>query len=140
MQIKAGKLMLELINELIHKEKSFGFETTLAGQKWLKLISELKENNYKIHIFFLDLQSVDLAINRVSLRVESGGHNIPLDTIKRGYERSRTNFWNDYKDIADCWYLFDNSASIPELVTQSLSNKIDIIDQKYFDFYLETIN
>ena len=42
MPIKSGKLMLELIDQYRENGESFGFETTLAGQKWKKMIKEMK--------------------------------------------------------------------------------------------------
>lgn len=36
--------------------------------------------------FFFWLNNVDLAIQRVKMRVSEGGHNIPEDTIRRRYK------------------------------------------------------
>ncbi|MFH1576016.1 MAG: zeta toxin family protein [Candidatus Margulisiibacteriota bacterium] len=106
MNIKSGKLMLGLIDEYIGKGESFGFETTLAGKRWLKMMRELKDAGYNIFLFFLDIASAELAISRIKYRVESGGHDIPEETARRRYIRSRANFWYNYKAIADNWYLF----------------------------------
>ena len=38
-----------------------------------------------------------------------GGHNIPEDVIRRRYERSLHNFFNDYTLFADAWIMIDNS-------------------------------
>ena len=86
--IKAGKLMIHQIDECIKKGESFAFETTLSGRTYIKKINEMKSKGYKIVIYFLKLASVDLAIERVKLRVSEGGHNIPVDDIKRRFERS----------------------------------------------------
>jgi len=49
---KAGKMMLQLIEEYKKKKVSFGFESTLAGKNWLKLIDELKRLlNFCIFLF-----------------------------------------------------------------------------------------
>lgn len=37
------------------------------------------------------LESPELAIARVRRRVESGGHSVPEDVIRRRYERGRRN-------------------------------------------------
>lgn len=109
MQIRAGKLMLDLIDSLMQNEESFGFETTLAGKRWSKSIRMLKDNGYTVHVFFLNIINIDLCIKRVKNRVKAGGHDIPEDVIIRRYKRSKENFWNIYKDVANYWYLFDNS-------------------------------
>jgi len=118
MNLRSGRLMLELIDEYRGKGVPFGFETTLAGKKWVSLFQELKQAGYKIFIFFLDTASVELAVKRVRYRVESGGHDIPEETIRRRYMRCRRNFWYNYKELADSWYLFDNSGKQPELMKE----------------------
>ena len=139
MNIKSGKLMLNLIEEYKGKGMSFGFETTLAGRKWIAMIGELKIKGYAVYIFFLDLPSVELSVSRIRYRVEAGGHSIPEDTIRRRYGRARINFWNIYKDKADEWHLFDNSGKIPKIVADSLKGKLTVTDQKYFNFFVNSI-
>lgn len=139
MDIKAGKIMLQLIEEYKEKGLSFGFETTLAGKKWTSFFGELKAKGYGLFLFFLDLSSVELSISRVKYRVEGGGHDIPEETICRRYNRSRRNFWNIYKAKADRWYLFDNSQSTPKLVTNCDNRSIQVFDENYYKFFLKSL-
>jgi len=132
MNIRSGKLMLELIADYSKKGMSFGFETTLAGKIWFQMIRGLKENGYVVHVFFLDIMSAELAVSRVKYRVESGGHDILEETIRRRYIRSRINFWYTYKELADNWYLFDNSEKTPELIANAMPKGLKVIKQKYF--------
>lgn len=137
--IRAGKIMLQLIDENIEKGVSFGFETTLAGQKWLELIKKLKTNEYMIYLFFLDIDNEELSVNRVAKRVELGGHDIPEKTIRRRFKRAKTNFWNKYKQVADKWYFFNNSNfNSPEIIAQK-ENQEDIFNKKYLDCFLNFI-
>lgn len=139
MNIKSGKLMLELIDKYREKEESFGFETTLAGQKWKKMIKEMKQAGYSVYLFFLDLSAVDLAVARVKYRVESGGHEIPEETIRRRYVRARMNFWYNYRELVDNWYLFNNSGKTPELIVNQVKGKLKVINKKYFDFFTNSV-
>ena len=50
-----------------------------------------------------------MAIERVKLRVAGGGHNIPLDTIKRRYNNGIKNLINIFITLADKWVVIDNS-------------------------------
>ena len=84
--------MLQQINECIQKGESFAFETTLSGKTYLKKIRDIKSGCYEIIIYFLKLATVDLAIERVKLRIAQGGHNIPEEDIRRRFERSWINF------------------------------------------------
>jgi len=117
--IRAGKIMLHQINDYIKKGESFAFETTLSGKTYLKKIKEMKAKGYKIIIYFLKLASVDLAIERIKLRVSQGGHNVPLEDIKRRFERSWINFQTIYKPLADAWIVFDTSGSEPVIIDES---------------------
>lgn len=139
MNIKAGKLMLNLIKEYTSRSLSFGFETTLAGRKWLSLIDDLKKNNYAVFIYFLDLASIELSVSRVKYRVESGGHDIPEETICRRYIRSRHNFWKIYKEKADKWALFNNSGEKAELVASCDLSGIDVVDEKYYAYFFNSL-
>ena len=51
--IHAGRLMLEQIHSLAQRGLDFGFETTLSGKTYVKLLQEMKKGGYLIHIFFL---------------------------------------------------------------------------------------
>ena len=139
MNLRSGRLMLELIDEYRGKGIPFGFETTLAGKKWVSLFQGLKQAGYKIYLFFLDTASVELAVKRVRYRVESGGHDIPEETIRRRYARCRRNFWYNYKKLADNWFLFDNSGKEPELIANYLGDRSETIDKKYLDLFLGSL-
>ena len=117
--IKAAKLMIHQIDEFIRKEESFAFETTLSGRTYIKKIREMKVKGYKIIIYFLKLASVDLAIERIKLRVSQGGHNVPLEDVRRRFERSWINFQTIYKPLADAWIVFDTSGSEPVIIEES---------------------
>ena len=73
------------------------------------------------------LHSVELAVNRVRLRVEQGGHAVPLDTIKRRYERGLSNFFNLYIPLIDEWAFYDNSDNFPDLIGEKPYNENSII-------------
>ncbi len=117
--IRAGKLMLEQIDHCIKKGESFAFETTLSGRIYIKKINKMKTKGYKVIIYFLKLASVDLAVERVKLRVSEGGHNVPISDINRRFERSWINFQKIYKKLVDEWIVFDTSGHRPYIIEQS---------------------
>jgi len=131
--IKAGKLVLQQIEELSSKTVDFGFETTLSGKTYLSLINELKSRGYKIHIFFLWIPNTQLALVRIKDRVARGGHNVPSSDVKRRFERSLNNFFNIYQPVADTWMLFDNSESKPSLIAKKTNSHVDVINKKLFN-------
>ncbi|MBI2059383.1 MAG: zeta toxin family protein [Nitrospirae bacterium] len=115
--IEAGRVMLRRFEELAHKRENFAVESTLAGRTLAPRLAGLKKRGYKIHIIFIRLASDALAIERVADRVRSGGHNIPIDVIRRRYRRGLRNFFHFYMPLADDWRLYDNSGPVgPRLV------------------------
>ena len=95
------------------------FETTLSGKGFVDKIIEWKNKEYEIIIYFLKLASVELAIERVKLRVAKGGHNVPEKDIKRRFKRSWKHFNELYKPLADSWVVFDTSGELPVIIDES---------------------
>ena len=130
--IQAGKIMLEQIHSLGNRRRDFGFETTLSGKRHLKLIGDLKSKGYFIHVYFLWIPRVDLALVRIANRVKRGGHNIPENVVRRRFQKGLSNFLNFYRPLADSWAIFDNSTDIPKLIAFEESETMKIFDQKLF--------
>ena len=76
---KAGRLMLEEIDECVDAGHSFAFETTLSGLVYMKKIAVWQAHGYQVKLWFLSLPNEDIAVSRVASRVLQGGHNIPED-------------------------------------------------------------
>ncbi|MEG4863542.1 MULTISPECIES: hypothetical protein [Microcoleaceae] len=88
-----------------------------------------KLKGYTVNLIYFWLQSPELAVYRVRRRVESGGHNIPEDVIRRRYERGRKNLLELYLPLSDMWVSYDNSNPIPELIAECPLNSNPIIYQ-----------
>jgi predicted ABC-type ATPase len=131
--IQAGRIMMEQIHLLGEQRRDFGFETTLSGKTYVKLLKELKEKGYRIHLFFLWVGNANLAIKRIADRVRRGGHDIPENVVRRRFAKGLTNFVNLYRPILDSWFIFDNSKAIPRLVAFEKSKKREILDPEVFD-------
>jgi predicted ABC-type ATPase len=114
--VRAGRLLLERIGELSAARESFGFETTLAGRTYARLIGGLKQQGYRIILFFLWLPSADLAVERVASRVRQGGHPVPEIDIRRRFGSGLRNFFHLYRRVVDDWWLFDASRLPPVLI------------------------
>ena len=119
MGIEAGRIMIQHIDECIKKKESFAFETTLSGKGYAKKIQEWKKQGYEIIMYYLKLPSVDIALERVKLRVAQGGHDVPEIDIRRRFERSWNNFEKIYKLLVDSWIVFDTSGKEPVVVDES---------------------
>jgi predicted ABC-type ATPase len=118
---RAGKLVLKEIDRFARRRDDFGFETTLSGRSYLRLLRELKDAGYQVSIFFLWLPTAELALSRIRQRVLVGGHDVPELDVRRRVDRSIKNFLTNYRHLADEWILFDN-LSVPPLVIASEQN------------------
>jgi len=114
--IEAGRLMLERIETLARSRVDFGFETTLAGRSQVSLITRLRDDGYRVHLFFLWLPTPELALERVHDRVLAGGHLVPEETVRRRLTRGISNFFHLYQQLLDSYLIFDNSGASPRLV------------------------
>ncbi len=119
MAVEAGRLMIQHINDCIRKGESFAFETTLSGKVYYKKINEWKKQGFEIIIYFLKLPSVEVAIERVKLRVAKGGHDVPEPDIRRRFQKGWDNFNTFYKPLADSWTIFDTSGDMPVIIDES---------------------
>lgn len=130
--LRAGRLLLERIGELASQRADFGFETTLSGRTYAKLLSEMKSDGYKIILFYLWLPQVDLALARVANRIKQGGHSVPPDDIRRRYTAGLRNFFRLYRPILDDWWIYDASRLPPQLIAFEQRGKITAKQKRLF--------
>jgi predicted ABC-type ATPase len=130
--IRAGRLMLERIEELVSRGESFAFETTLSTKSYHGLIKRAKELGYETILLFLTLDSIELAKQRVQTRVQEGGHNIPTETIERRYLNGLINFFKIYKPIVDRWILVDNSTENFEIIAEGSGSETVIRSERKY--------
>ena len=114
--IKAGRLMLTRITELLESGVDFAFETTLSTRSYVNTVKKAQEKGYLVTVLYFWLNSPELAVERVRIRVKEGGHNIPEKTIRRRYDLGISNMFNLYIPIADYWMFIDNSKTPFEIL------------------------
>ena len=131
---EAGRIMLNRIDELFKNQETFAFETTLATKTYKQKIEYAKENNYNTTLLFFWLESSELAKERVRIRVNEGGHNIPKDVIERRYLNGIKNLFDIYLEIVDQILIFDNSEGKHILIAEkSYDEDIIIYDLEKFN-------
>lgn len=117
--LRAGRLLLSLIDEAVIRRDSFAVETTLSGSGYARAIPAWQAAGYRVTVLFLRLPSEDVAVARVAERVRQGGHDIPVPTIRRRFHAGWRNFQTLYAPLADEWLLFDNAGDVPVLLDRS---------------------
>jgi predicted ABC-type ATPase len=130
---EAGRIMLHRIDELLQRSIDFAFETTLATKSFTQTIDKAQKLSYTVTLLFFWLSSVELAKQRVALRVSEGGHNIPEEVIERRYHRGIKNLFELYLPICDNVMTFDNSDKSPILIFNKTKNsEIEITQHSLF--------
>jgi predicted ABC-type ATPase len=114
--LRAGRLLLERIGELAEQRADFGFETTLSGRTYVKLLSDMKANGYRVVLFFLWLPNAEMALARVENRVKEGGHDVPVEDVRRRYQAGVRNLFRLFRPVLDSWWLLDASRLPPKLI------------------------
>ena len=118
MAIMAGRLMLIRIDDLLERGESFAVETTLATRSYSRLVQRAHQQGYRVSLVYFWLESPEVAIQRVALRVSEGGHNIQENVIRRRYSAGLKNFFNIYMPIVDYWMLVDNTRTPRTIVAE----------------------
>ena len=124
-QVRASRIAIKMRKVHMDDKLNFNQETTLCGKSILNLFDELKENNYKINLHFVGLDSPQTAKERVKIRVSKGGHDIEPHLIDKRYYESMQNL---LKVIPLCneILVYDNTKNY-ELIAKITNEKIDIL-------------
>lgn len=122
--IKAGRLLLNEIQENLAKRETFALESTLSGKTYLKMFHQAKDRGYQIELHYLWLSSANIAIKRVRERVKKGGHHVPASDIRRRYRRSLHHLVLDYLPLADIWSVWNNESKPAKLLAHSMIDEV----------------
>lgn len=123
--IEAGRVVLRRFDQLVTTGVSFACESTLSSVTLVGKLLRWKAAGYTIHVVYLWLPSVEMAVARVRLRVAAGGHAVPDSVIRRRFERGRANFFERYLGLADRWRLYDASPDTGPLLIATGEGRIN---------------
>lgn len=85
------------------------FETVMSHPSKLDFIKIAKANGYKVYLYFVSLEDPIMNVERVSARVQLGGHDVPKVKIISRYKRTMGLLLDAIK-LVDRAYFFDNSS------------------------------
>lgn len=132
---EAGRIMLERIEFLLLSNATFAIETTLSSKSYKAKLEQAIKNGYQVKLLFFWLPTVEMAVNRVKIRVSEGGHNIPKNVIVRRYYRGIENLFKIYIPLCNEWAVFDNSDGEPLLIAKGIQSEIDIIQTQNWNLF-----
>ena len=88
--LSAGKEAVAKIHKCIVSLKSFALESTLSGQFIIRQMRTARENGYKVYLYYIGLQDVQMHIDRVKTRVIEGGHFVAAMHSATSYYSNNT--------------------------------------------------
>lgn len=94
--------------------QTIGVETVLSTGKYRRLVDVAHERGFEVRMLYVVLQTLELQLSRIAIRVVHGGHDVPPEKVASRRQRSFEQFaW--FGQAVDRCYVFDNSAGTPGL-------------------------
>ena len=103
------------IRRHIEQRRSMIFETTLRSAITFEQAQQSRNAGFHLSMRYIALASVELHINRVAARADSGGHSASVRTLREIYSSSLINLRRALREFDDV-AVYDNSGSGPQLV------------------------
>lgn len=124
-QLKAARSAMNLLADLIEKRVSINQETTLPGEAIVRYAKQAREAGYFITLYFVGIENVEMAIERVRERVTKGGHGIEEAVIRKRFASLAANLARlvPYCDVV---YLYDNSRRFRQVAVMRGGVMVDI--------------
>lgn len=123
-QIYAGRTAMTMISQYINDGVSFHLETTLPGAAIIRQINEAKAHGFTITLYFVGVDSVRVALDRVHLRMANGGHGIADEFIIKRFNQLNTNL-RKILPLCDNAILFDNTSKFRQIAILEDKRLID---------------
>ena len=98
---------------LLEALESMAFETVMSHPSKVEFIQKAKNAGYYVQLVFVCLSSSELSFQRVSQRVQRGGHNVPREKIIARYDRVMA-LLPAALQVADQTLIFDNSNNLTQ--------------------------
>lgn len=112
-----------LVEDAIKNQHDFAYEGHFSSASPWKILKQFKESGYRITMFFLMVNSLELSQKRVSERVKTGGHYVTPNEIEKNYYGNLVQL-NNHFGMVDELILADNSQlSSPSLLLHILEQK-----------------
>lgn len=113
--LKAGKMAVYELNRYLESGISFNQETTLCGKSIIRTIKSAKEKGYFVEMYYVGVDSPELAKKRIAYRVSGGGHGIPDSDVEKRYKETFENL-RVVLPLCDLVSLYDNTEIFRRIV------------------------
>ena len=125
-QREARVMVDQKIQSSLHAGRSFGFESTYSGRSRPSVVREAKDRGYTTEAVFIGTESHDVNIERVRKRVKDGGHDIPVEEIKRRWKATFQNLRKTWNAL-DVIHILDNTGTGPRLIARKYQDRVETV-------------
>lgn len=115
--LQAVKRIERWLRDSLSVYRTIGVETVLSTDKYRKVVRQAKRCGYEIHLIYVFVDTVEIQLERIRLRVEKGGHDVPPDKVRDRRHRSIAQLAWFFGQSDQVW-IFDNSGAEPKLVVR----------------------
>ena len=111
--------------------KTITIETEMSHPSKLDIMKYARKKGYRVYLYFITTDDPKINIERVKVRIEKGGHDVPNDRIIDRYKKALDNLYEATR-LSDRAFFIDNSGQCHELLAEynRATNSIDIFDEE----------
>lgn len=97
-------------DQYLKRKLSFSFETVFSHPAKVDILKNAQAAGFRTYMYFVATEDPQVNLNRIKVRVKSGGHDVPADKTVARYYRclEQIKFALPYLNRA---YFFDNSST-----------------------------
>ena len=131
--LEAGRLVLSRFRQFVGARRNFVLETTLSGRTYRKHFEAARVAGYHIRLDFLLLPEIEDSVRRVADRVEQGGHDVPIEDLRRRFKVTVQNLFTIYRPVIDRWSIYDNGQHAPVLLAYGDAGTVTVMSKDAFE-------
>ncbi|MFI5160720.1 MAG: hypothetical protein ACHQHN_05550 [Sphingobacteriales bacterium] len=135
-----------LKGRLLSQGELFTFETVMSHPSKLDFVHLARQSGYKIYLYFVSTESVEINIQRVAQRVIKKGHPVAEDHIRSRYTKS-LELLSEMIPLSYRTYLFDNSSETDAFLKvaeiyrgEELTIHVDPVPEWINTYVINTLN
>jgi predicted ABC-type ATPase len=123
--LAAVKRIEAWLDASIEVHQTIGVETVLSTSKYRRLVEKAQLHGFQVGVIYAWVNSPELQIERIRMRVAKGGHAVPDDKVRarrgRSLEQLGWFFW-----AADEAWIYDNSSTEPVLMVSKQGETVEV--------------
>lgn len=115
-------------NICVANGNSLTYESVMSHPSHLEFIQGAKDKGFRIYLYYIGVCDPAICAERVKMRRETGGHDVPTEKIESRYHRSMKHLADACRHV-DRAYLFDNSGENHVFVAEVDAGVLKIHDR-----------